>query len=306
MRHHGWFVGLALPLVCLCADTRSQEPPLFYSRSDLVVLHVTVRDKGGAYVAGLSRDTFRVLEDGRPQPITFFTSEDRPVTFGLLIDGSGSMQANRDLVVTAAASFAAASNPDDEMCALLFNEHVYPVLPPGAPFTSDVGVLREALARTISARGRTALYDAVSAGLDHLDRGRYEWKILVLLGDGADNASQTTFMDVIAKIERSNTAIHSIALVDPVDRDAKPKRLEQMSRASGGEAFTPRDVRHVTDALRQIALDIRRTYTIGYVPMNAARDGALRRLQVVVDAPDRRSVVVRSRAGYVATPGPAR
>jgi VWFA-related protein len=279
-----------------------QDRPTFSAESELVVLHVNVKDRNGAYVTSLTQDAFAVLEDGYPQMIRFFASDDRPVTVGLLIDSSGSMQPNRDRVIAAATAFAEASNTDDEMFALAFNESVRAALPPDAPFTSDVTVLREAIARTVHARGRTGLFDAISHGLAYVAQGSHERKVLVVVSDGGDNASRTTFDEVIARTRASDAVIYTVALVDPDERDANPKLLKQIAQASGGEAFAPHDVREIAEVLRHIARDIRHTYTIGYVPASSARDGAFRRIRVIVESPDHRRLAIRTRGGYLAAP----
>jgi Ca-activated chloride channel homolog len=284
-----------------------QDRPVFSTESDLVVVHATIKDRAGAYVTGLTRDAFAILEDGRPQHAQLFTGEDAPVTVGLLIDSSGSMQPNRERVIAAAAAFAKSSHPRDELFALAFNDSVGAALPPTAPFTSDVTVLQDALTNTIRAYGRTALFDAIAAGLDYLGRGRHERRVLVIVSDGGDNASQTTFSDVITKTQASNAVIYTVALVDPVDRDANPGLLRRMAQANGGEAFTPKNVEDITEVLQHIARDIRHTYTIGYVSTNNARDGAFRQIRLIVQSPDRRRLVVRTRRGYLASlPTPVR
>jgi Ca-activated chloride channel homolog len=222
------------------------------------------------------------------------------VTVGLLVDSSASMQPNRRVVIAAASSFAEASSPRDEIFALAFNENVRPVLPPTAPFTSDSTVLRAALERSVTARGRTALYDAITAGITYLSRGTRERTALVVLSDGGDNASQTTQEASIRKALASNAIIYTIALVAPGVHEANPTLLKELAQASGGESFRPDAPREIAQVLGQIARDIRHTYTIGYTSTNTARDGAFRRVRVVVTAPPGRPLVVRSRAGYMA------
>jgi VWFA-related protein len=287
---------ILLPL----SEAVGQERPVFSTESDLVVVHATIKDRDGAYVTGLTRDAFAILEDGRPQNPQLFTSEDAPVTVGLLIDSSGSMQPNRDRVIAAAAAFAESSHPSDEVFALAFNDSVRAALPPTAPFTNDVAVLQDALTKTIRANGRTALFDAITAGLDYLGRGRHERRVLVIVSDGGDNASQTTFEDVVTKTQASNAVIYTVALVDPVERDTNPGLLRRIAGANGGEAFAPRSPDDITEVLRQIAQDIRHTYTLGYVSTNNSRDGAFRHIRLIVQSPDRRRLVVRTRSGYLA------
>lgn len=128
-------------------QTEDASRPTFTSRSELVVLHVMVKDGKGGYVSGLDKDAFRVTEDGRPQEISFFTSQDAPVSVGLLIDASGSMLPNRDLVLASGVAFVRTSNPLDEIFVLGFNEYIHAPLPPEAPFTRDLLTLRLAMLR---------------------------------------------------------------------------------------------------------------------------------------------------------------
>jgi VWFA-related protein len=289
----------------LAAVSAAQEPAQFTSGTDLVVLHVNVKDKHGAYVTDLRQESFTVFEDGRPQTIRFFAKEDTPVTMGLLVDSSASMFARRDEVIAAAAAFTAASNPQDELFALLFNERVRPVLSDSKPFTSDRDFFRFALERIFVPSGRTALFDAVNGGLEYLRRGRYERRDLVLISDGGDNASRMTFEQVIARTQASSALVYTVALSDRIGRGGNPKLLERLAHATGGEAFGPKDERRIKQTLIQIAQDVRQTYTLGYVSTNTARDGGFRQVRVAADAPDRRPLVIRTRDGYRAAGTPA-
>ena len=284
------------------ADTAAQESrPTFRSQAELVVLHVTVKDRRGAYVTDLSKDAFTVFEDERPNPISAFTAVDSPVTVGLVIDSSGSMREGRKHVLAAAAAFATASHPQDDLFAVTFNENVRDVLPATAPFTSDPSVLQAALDRTIQAYGRTALYDAIRRGLAYVEGGRHPRRVLVLVADGGDNASAATFEQVLREAQASNAAIYAVGVVDPLDRNANRGRLRDLARATGGEAFFPRRVEDVAEVLRHIAEEIRHTYTIGFVPLDVSQDGAFHRLRVEVRPGDRRSLTVRTREGYRAS-----
>jgi VWFA-related protein len=293
-------LGLAAAIISLPprAIVHGQDRPTFSASSELVVLHVTVRDKRGAYVTDLKQDAFNVIEDGRAQTVSLFTDTDTPATIGLLIDSSGSMYQHRPLTIAGATAFASASHPQDEIFAIAFNEHVTPVLPTVAPFTSDSSILRVALERNVSSRGRTALYDAISGGVDYLSRGARERKVLVLLSDGGDNASRSTKEEAVHKAQTSNAVIYTIGLIEPGSRDANPQLLKELSQASGGESYRPKDSDDIADVLGKIARDIRHTYTIGYTPTNTARDGGYRTVRVVVTAPPGRPLVVRSRTGY--------
>jgi VWFA-related protein len=292
---------LVVAVLLLASNTPFHgQQAVFSARSDLVVLHVTVTDRRGGYVTGLPRDAFRVFEEDQPQAISFLTDADTPVTVGLLIDSSGSMLANRELVIAAAAAFAEASHPQDEIFALAFNERVRAALPEEEPFTSDVGTLRSALDRTIRARGRTALYDAVLAGLDYLGRGSRSRRVLVVVSDGSDNASRAAAEEVFQRAQASNAVIYTLALRDPAGvAQENPRLMRELARLTGGETYRPDRPREVETALREIARQIRHTYTIGFVPSHSPGDESFRRLRVEVDTPDRRRVRVRTRGGYV-------
>jgi VWFA-related protein len=203
-------------------------------------------------------------------------------------------------ILAAAGAFVRTSHPQDEIFALAFNDRVRAALPPDAPFTSDADTLHTALRAVIAPWGRTALHDAILAGLRYADRGTYPRKVLVVVGDGGDNASVTSFDDVVRHVLASNTAIYTIAIVDPLDRDANPRRLRQLAELTGGEAFRPGRIRDVSGVIERIARDIRHTYTIGYVPATSAGAGETRHIQVVARAPDRPGLglSVRTRQRY--------
>src|SRR2546426_121305 len=174
---------------------------------DLVIFNVTVTDAKGRSVKGLSRDDFRIIEAGQEQSIQFVRPEDIPATVGLVIDNSGSMRRRRSDVINAALAFAEASNPQDEIFIVNFNERVSMGLPGALPFTSDMDQLRAALANT-RAEGKTALYDGVAAALNHLEAGTHQRKALVVLSDGGDNASGLTENGVRALAGQSNATIY--------------------------------------------------------------------------------------------------
>jgi Ca-activated chloride channel homolog len=290
-------LALAIGSSVLIAQERR---PTFSATSDLVVIHAMVEDGRGAAVAGLEPEHFIVYEDNRPQSISFFASSDAPASIGLLIDNSTSMASKRERVVASAAQFAELSNAADEIFVLAFNENVHEAWAPRVIEDSDLSTLRTTLLNRISARGMTALYDAVHGGLDRLRQAKHTRQVLVVISDGSDNASRSTVEDMLARVRSASAMIYTVALHDPVDRDGNPRLLKRMSSDTGGESFAPRDVDEVPHALQHIARDIRATYTLGYVPTNQTRDGALRKLRVVARHPDGRSLKVQTRGGYVA------
>ena len=289
-------------LAALSFDTGlAQERPTFSSESELVVLHVAVRDKKGGYVGGLGKEAFRISEDRRPQEISFFNNQDAPVTVGLLIDSSGSMAPNREMVIASSMAFSRAMNPQDEFFVLGFNEDIHAPLPKNAPFTSHEPTLRVALIQALKARGQTAIYNAVDAGLKYVSNGGFERQVLVVVSDGGDNASATTRAHVLAAAQASNAVIYTIALVDPLDSEADPGFLNELSGLTGGVAFRPKDVRDVDEIFQRVARDIRNMYTLGYVPGVKTSKEELRRVAVDVRLPSGQKVAARTRRAYLAS-----
>lgn len=262
-----------------------------------VLLHATVTDHKGKVVSGLSRENFQVYDNGVPQRITYFTSEDVPVTVGQVIDGSGSMQSKRSEVLAGARALLRSSNAQDEVFTVNFNERVSFGLPDDMPFTTNMDLLEAALFRS-PASGETALYDAVAAALDHLKRGSRDKKVLIVISDGGDNASKLTWSAIKDLVAHSNATIYTIGIFDDQDTDKNPRVLKELAKQTGGEAFLPADLKKLVPVCEQIAHDIRNQYTIGYIPADPS-DG-YRTIEVKAVTKDHTHVSVRTRAGYFA------
>jgi Ca-activated chloride channel homolog len=284
-----------LPLLAwlVLAQAPAAAPQRLTSSSELVVLNVTVLEKK-AHVSGLPREAFAILEDGKPQPLGFFENADLPSTVGLVIDSSISMHRRREAVIAAGSSFAESSHPDDELFTINFNERVWPGLPDGRMFTSDRDELRRALA-SIGARGQTAFYDGVSTALRHLEKGSRQKKVLVVVSDGGDNVSRTTFEEVLQAALKMDAVIYTVSIRDEYDSEGRPDVLKKLAAATGGEAFFLRHSREVAPAFQRIARDIRSGYTLGYTP-EPGRSG-YRAVKVLVQSSNR-NLTVRCRSGY--------
>jgi len=272
---------------------------------DLVVLHVTVADARGEFVPELKQGNFRVFEEKIEQKIAVFSRDDIPVTMGLVVDNSGSMREKREQVNAAAMTFVRTSNPQDEAFVVNFNDEYY--LDTDGDFTNDQKNLNDALSR-IETRGSTALYDAVIGSLDHLKKGHKDKRVLLLITDGDDDASQKSFEDAIKAAEQSNATIYTIGVYseDDLKNDKRMVRrskkvLTELAEATGGLAYFPENLEQVTPICEQVARDIRNQYTLGYYPSNTTRDGSFRGLQVQVIPPKGRGKLsVRTRTGYYA------
>jgi Ca-activated chloride channel homolog len=279
-------------------DVSPQSEARFSARSELVILDVAVTDDRGGFVSGLPAEAFHVFEERRPQKIAFFAEQDAPATVALLIDASGSMLVSRDRMIAGITSLAEASNPDDEFLPLIFNEQVIPVLDSESRFTSSPSELRTALTNNLTALGKTAFYDAVAAGIDGVSKGSHERRVVIVLSDGGDNASRMTFDELLQKVHASNVVIYTIALIDPVTLGYNRGALHRLAKATGGLSFEPRTRDVMGKAFRAIAADIRSRYTLAFEPSDTSSPG-VKRVRVVVEAPDRKDVNVRTRTGYV-------
>ncbi|MGC2660922.1 MAG: VWA domain-containing protein [Bryobacteraceae bacterium] len=272
----------------------------FSASSEMVVLHATVDNSKGIFVPGLSKDDFHVWEDGTLQKIEVFQSEDVPVSVALVVDNSGSMRRKRAEVAAAARAFVQRSNPDDELFVVNFNDSIRVSLPPEKIPTLNASSLDTALSNA-NTGGKTALYDAIWVALERLQKSTMNKKVLIAISDGGDNASLHTLQQVVERAERSNVVIYTIGLFDDYDTDKNPKVLKRLARETGGQTFLPQDLSNAVPICKLIAADIRNQYTIGYVPSNAALDGTYRRIKVTARAPHHGALMVRTRAGYLAS-----
>ncbi|HET8547792.1 MAG TPA: VWA domain-containing protein [Bryobacteraceae bacterium] len=286
---------------------RAQEEPTtpnFRSDARLVVLHASVADSRGRLLTALSRDAFRVYEDGIEQTIKTFKREDVPVSLALVIDNSGSMRDKRAKVEAAALAAVKASNPRDEVTIVNFNDEAWH----DVPFTSDIRKMQEGLTR-IDARGGTAMRDAISGTIDYVkEKGKHQKKVILVVTDGNDNTSSITLERLVQKAHQSEVLLYFIALLNEEDkREAKKAKraIDALAKASGGSALYPEDLQQVESTALSVATEIRNQYIIAYTPSNTALDGSFRSIRVEARGPGR--PIVRTRTGYYANPDqPAR
>lgn len=265
---------------------------------DLVLLDVSVKDAKGGYVSHLSKDDFKIEENGIPQKITSFSSADVPVEAGLVLDDSGSMRSKRPDVNVAGLTFVDASNPKDQIFVLDFNDKVLWGLPEGMAFTDNIDLLRQALSLHPT-QGKTVLYDAIAAGLRHLESGDREKKTLVVVSDGGDNASKLKFPELMRVIEESHATIYTVGIYDADDPDRNPGVLQRIAGVSGGECFLLRRYQDIVPTSKKIAEDIRKRYTIGYIPERGDSKPGLRKIRVTASAPEHGRLIVRTRTSYL-------
>jgi Ca-activated chloride channel homolog len=276
-----------------------QETAIFTADTNLVVLYASVVDKNGKLLTTLPQSAFKVYENNVEQPLKTFRHEDVPVSMGILIDNSGSMRDKRAKVAAASLALVKASNPEDEVFLVNFNDEPYL----DQEFTSDIKKLEQALDR-LDTRGGTAMRDAISLSIDYAkEKGKRAKKVLVVVTDGNDNTSNITLEQLIRKARQSEVLIYSIGLLseeEPRDARQAKKALKTLTENSGGVDYYPKDLTEIDKAVPQIARDIRGQYVLAYqMPASSANEDSFRKISVVVNGYGHPTV--RTRNGYYAS-----
>lgn len=266
---------------------------------DEVVLNVSVFDEEHHLINDLTKNDFKVWEDGVPQNVAAFQHQDVPVSMGILVDNSGSMRDKRAAVNAAALDLVKASNPDDEAFVVNFSDEAYI----DTDFTSSISHLRDGLSH-IDSRGGTALYDAVVASADHLEKDAKKSKqVLLVITDGEDNASSLDLEQTIHKVQNlQGPIVYSIGLLfgsetDPREGRRAKRALQLLSDETGGLAFFPKSLADVDSVAAEVAMDIRRQYTLGYHSTKPMTQPGYRSVKVEAHG-GRGKLVVRTRSGY--------
>jgi len=274
---------------------------------DLVLMYTSVFDKGGRFISGLKKENFKVYEDGVSQDITSFSQEDVPVSMGILLDLSGSMRGKIDQVNKAAVAFIKASNPQDQVFLIGFNEEVELL----QDFTSDIDEITDALDNTV-VTGGTSLYDAVYLGVQKAHTGSKAKKAVVVITDGEDHDSYYKLDELVAKVQESDVQVFCVGFLNAIPdkglfghwsksvpekaRDA----LVRIAEETGGKAFFPDKVTDIHSIVSEIASELRNQYSIGYFSSNAARDGSFRRVKIEFTGSSAANSHLRYRRGYYA------
>jgi Ca-activated chloride channel family protein len=275
---------------------------VFKKDVDEVLLHASVTDDRQHIVTNLDRTDFTVFEDGKQQNIISFRHEDIPVAMGIVIDNSGSMREKRMKVNQAALNLVRSSNPQDEVFVVNFNDEYYL----DQDFTNDLLKLKEALEK-IDARGGTALFDAVVASAEHLKmNARLEKKILFVVTDGEDNASNENLEQAVKHLQvEDGPSVYAIGILGDEEHPKRARKaLEIIAQRTGGIAFFPKTLDEVDAISKTVAHDIRNQYTIGYRPTNPRGTGGFRAVRVDAKAKGHAKLTVRTKSGYYAGPSP--
>jgi Ca-activated chloride channel homolog len=300
------------------AQTKSQKPsgtspqeqtPLRINTA-LVTLSVGVNDKKGRPISSLGKESFEIFEDGKLQTIEFFGQEDQPISFGLLLDRSQSMNESAKIenAKAVAISFLRAGNPQNEAFCLAFNESPSLV----TDLTSDYAKIESSLAG-IQTEGGTALYDAIIEGLEKLARAKHRRRALVVITDGRDHHSKHSLADLVKHAQQSDAQIYTVGFFSPVESEgykdegrmvmlADGKEVDNprfvfkmLADETGAETFFPKSAKEFAETIAQIAASLRRQYTLAYYPTNQSSDDGYRRIRVKVKGDHGE---IKTRQGY--------
>lgn len=287
------------------AETHEAEDPHLRVDASLVVVPAFATTERGATIADLKRENFRIFEDDVEQNLTYFASDDAPVSVGILFDASGSMRTKLQKSVDAVGEFLKTSNREDEFFLIEFNER--PKLT--VPFTPDPDDIQERVSRT-RVFGRTSLYDAVHLALGQMKKAQKTRKALVIFSDGGDNRSRYTFKEIKKDLLEADVQLYTIGIFDPdvldgssrkapAEEKAGPEVLAQLSEESGGMYFPVKNLNDLPAISSYVGNQLRNQYLLGYTPAQATRDGKYHRFRVdLIPPPGFSKLRVFYRRGY--------
>jgi len=247
---------------------------------DLTEVHVNVTDEKDRPVGNLNKENFRVFEDQTEQQLSVFKHEDLPISLGLVIDNSRSMEPRKQRLDAAALGFVRMSNPEDETFIVHFDDAARL----DRDFTNSIPVLEETLAG-VKPYGQTAIYDALILALDHMHYATRLKKAVLLITDGVDNSSKHTLNEAIEATQHAHVAVYTVGLLSESGGQKAEDSLVRIAEASGGRAFFPLTVEEARADMERVARDLREQYTLGYIPSNPSRQGQWRSVRVEVIPP---------------------
>jgi Ca-activated chloride channel homolog len=271
---------------------------LIRTSSHLVLVPVTITDDRNRPVIGLDETNFQLFENKQLQEIKNFSSEDTPVSVGILVDTSGSMAAKLELAREAVQQFCESSNPEDEFFLITFADQ--PRL--ATDFTSHSNELANSLL-TARSKGRTSLLDAIYLGIRKMREARYARKALLIISDGGDNHSRYTEHDIKSAVRESDISVYAVGTYDRLASTQEevlgPELLKTVAEVTGGFAFTLSEPREMPAVTRNISSRLRHQYVLAYSPPAATHDGKWHKISVKLRLPKKFAFLhVTSRTGY--------
>jgi Ca-activated chloride channel homolog len=273
--------------MALAAISNCQEALTLQADTTLVLIPVGVTDKLSRFVVGLGKENFKLLEDGKEQKITVFSGEDAPLSIGIVVDTSGSMDLKLNRSRQAAREFLKTMNQQDEGFLVEFNDSVEMI----HPFTNQFNEIDENLDK-LQSKGLTALFDALHAALQEMKRAKNPRKAVLLISDGGENHSQFTAADVSGLVREADVQIYAIGVFEPTlkigrtkEEKSGPELLAEMADQTGGRAYPARSLADLPALAAKVGIELRNQYVLGYSPANRERDGKYRKVQVNLVAP---------------------
>src|SRR5215469_7963845 len=265
-------------LVASTKDMKAHVRPLKVD-VDLVLVPVTITDPMNRLVTGLEKDNFQLFEGSSQQEIRSFSSEDAPVSLGVIFDSSGSMSSKMDRAKEAVIEFFKTANPQDEFFMITFSDEPEQV----SDFTSSVDEIQSRLVFAVP-RHRTALLDAIYMGISKMRQAKYPKKALLIISDGGDNHSRYTENEIKSLVKEADVMIYAIGIYDryasAVEERLGPQLLSDISELTGGRAFTIDNPNDLADVATKIGVELRNQYVLGYRPAKVVRDGKWRKIKV--------------------------
>ena len=267
---------------------------------DLVLVPVTITDPMNRLVTGLDKENFQLFEGSAKEEIKSFSSEDAPVSIGVIFDSSGSMASKMDRAKDAVAEFFKTANPQDEFFMITFSDEPEMV----AGFTSSVDEITDKLLYTVPQK-RTALLDAIYMGVSKMRQAKYPKKAILIISDGGDNHSRYTEGEIRSLIREADITVYAIGIYDRYfqtqEEQLGPQLLGDIAELTGGRAFTVENPNDLADVATKIGVELRNQYVLGYRPSKVVRDGKWRKIRVKLLPPKGLPPLrVYARTGYYA------
>jgi Ca-activated chloride channel homolog len=282
-------------------DTVRTHSPALKSKVDLVLVPVTVTDPMNRLVTGLDKENFEVFEGKDRQEVKHFSSEDAPISLGVIFDMSGSMSSKIERAREAVVEFFKTANPQDEFFLIAFADKPEEI----SDFTNSVDEVQGKLVYTVP-KGRTALLDAIYLGVSKMRQAKYPKKSLLIISDGGDNHSRYTEGEIKSLVKEADVMIYSIGIYDHYFQTEEerlgPQLLSDISELSGGRAFTIDNPNDLGDVATKIGIELRNQYVLGYRPKNPGHDGKWHKIKVKLLPPKGLPALhVYAKTGYYAS-----
>ena len=281
-------------------DGQARRNTTIRVETNLVLVPMTVTDSQNRLVTGLERENFYVYDNDKPQTIRSFSTDDAPVTIGIIFDLSGSMTSKYARARKALSEFMRTSNPQDEFFVIAFNDRPAVVV----DYTNNVDDI-DARMVMLKPTARTALIDATYMGINKLKDAKYDRKALLIISDGGDNRSRYSEGELRRAVRESDVQIYSIGIFDQyaptVEEKEGPALLTDICEMTGGRLFRVTDVNELGDIAPRISAELRNEYVVGYKPTEMRKDGQWRKLKVKLNPPPGLPPLnVHNRTGYYA------